>query len=65
MRDPRRIDDILARIKTVWEKNPDLRLGQLICNVVPESYVYFIEDDTMITAIEKGYEQINGPAEKE
>lgn len=32
MRDPNRIPEILETVKTLWEANPDLRLGQLIIN---------------------------------
>lgn len=37
MRDPDRIRDVLDAIRRVWEKYPDLRLGQLILNAVPWS----------------------------
>lgn len=37
MRDPERIPEILNRLRTVWEKHPDLRLGQLIENVFPNT----------------------------
>ena len=55
MRDPNRIDKILDDIKKIWKENPDLRLGQLLCNVVPESIIYYVEDDTMIQAVNKFY----------
>ncbi len=32
MRDPNRIPRILGLIKEIWEKCPDLRLGQLLTN---------------------------------
>ena len=35
MRNPKRINTILELIKTIWEKNPELRLGQLIGNSLP------------------------------
>ena len=38
---------MLAELKKVWEKHPDLRLGQLICNIVPENKLYYVEDDIM------------------
>jgi len=58
MRDPKRIEDILDRIKAIWEKHPDFRLGQLICNVIPESIIYYVEDNDMIDAVEKYYENL-------
>ena len=36
MRDITRIEPMLEEIKSVWEQYPDLRLGQLICDIVPE-----------------------------
>lgn len=30
MRDPNRIDGLLARLGEIWKQNPDLRLGQLL-----------------------------------
>jgi uncharacterized protein YihD (DUF1040 family) len=33
MRDPERIDPTIELIREVWKKNPDQRLGQLICNI--------------------------------
>jgi len=55
MRNPDRIDDILNRIKVIWKEYPDLRLGQLICNMVSERILYFVEDEDLIDAIERGY----------
>ena len=54
MRDPKRIDTILARLGEVWKKYPDLRLGQLIANLGPA--VYYVEDEDLIAAIEKTYD---------
>ncbi len=34
MRDAKRIDFILYHLREVWRANPDLRLGQLLVNVV-------------------------------
>lgn len=33
MRDPDRIPRICEKLKLLWEKHPDLRLGQLVENV--------------------------------
>lgn len=56
MRDINRIDDVLERIKKIWKQYPDLRLGQLLTNVVSESIIYFVEDDDLINALEESYE---------
>lgn len=55
MRDPRRIKKILSALRAVWEENPDMRLGQLICNAVREDMLYYIEDDTLVKALERCY----------
>lgn len=55
MRNPDRIDHILVRLKQVWEKYPDLRLGQLILNVVEDPTLYYIEDDALLDVLEKTY----------
>lgn len=57
MRDPNRIPHILDKIKKLWEKNPDLRLGQLIINATGID-PYYIEDDALVQALEALY---NGP----
>ena len=55
MSDPRRIKKVLAALRVVWEENPDMRLGQLICNAVREDMLYYIEDDTLVKALERCY----------
>lgn len=55
MRDPNRIDGILAKVKEMWEKYPDLRLGQLLSNAVGEGWLYYVEDDSLIDEMEKLY----------
>lgn len=67
MRDPNRIPQILSRLQAVWEKYPDLRLGQLIENTYgcvsrtgdeeccTGRCTYNIEDDEFVTKIEKLY----------
>ena len=56
MRDPKRINVVLRKIKKIWEQNPDMRLGQLIGNVVDESAIYFIEDDDLVKHLELFYD---------
>lgn len=60
MRDPKRIPKILKRLKKIWEKNPDLRLAQLIGNVYPctsSDYIdpYYIEDEPFLKRMEEFY----------
>lgn len=58
MRDVNRIDLILDRLKTLWKKYPDLRLGQLILNVLQDPVLYYVEDEELIETLEKAYESI-------
>jgi len=55
MRDPTRIDKILDRIKELWKKFPDLRLGQLILNVIQDPALYYIEDADLAESLEIFY----------
>jgi uncharacterized protein YihD (DUF1040 family) len=56
MRDPERIDQVLAVVREVWHRYPDLRLGQLIVNAVQTeescSQVYSIEDTALVRKLE-------------
>ena len=58
MRDINRIDRILDRLKTLWKKYPDLRLGQLILNVLQDPALYYIEDEELIELLEEVYNNI-------
>ena len=58
MRDINRIDLILDRLKTLWKKYPDLRLGQLILNVLRDPVLYYVEDVELIETLEKFYNNI-------
>lgn len=55
MRDPDRIDKILEEVKRVWEKYPDLRLGQLLLNIPISGDIYYIEDEQLIRELKKLY----------
>lgn len=58
MRDAKRINDVLSVIGTVWVKNPDLRLGQLICNAVPENKnLYNLEEYELVQYLLEHYKQ--------
>jgi uncharacterized protein YihD (DUF1040 family) len=50
MRDPNRIPRILEKLRLLWEKSPDLRLGQLVENAKLASNghqidTFSVEDD--------------------
>lgn len=55
MRDPARIDHVLAAIRRAWAEYPDYRLGQLIVNAVgpgePCPAVFYIEDDELVRRV--------------
>ena len=55
MRDVARIDDILKRLKKIWKKYPDLRLGQLLNNCMSYGTLYYIEDEPLIETLEAVY----------
>ena len=58
MRDVNRIDGVLDKIKNIWKKYPDLRLGQLICNAVCDPALYYIEDNELVEALKELYENV-------
>lgn len=57
MRDPKRIEPMLANLRILWERWPDQRLGQLIANIArPVSRVgdvFNVEDDEMARLIQE------------
>lgn len=55
MRSKQRIPIILKEIENIWSKYPDLRLGQLLCNVVTDPMLYYIEDDLLIKRLKEIY----------
>lgn len=59
MRDKERIDVILNQIQEIWERFPDLRLGQLIGNVAEGPYLYYIEDDQLVEQLKKTYDNLD------
>jgi hypothetical protein len=57
MRDPERISVILAKLHILWNMNPDMRLGQLISNVIRDPALYYIEDQQLIKIMEEYYKE--------
>lgn len=51
MRDPQRIDRVLAKLRALWLTCPDLRLGQIVCNLTGPVPTFHMEDDEMELAI--------------
>ena len=55
-RDKNRIPEVLDLIKNIWDKNPDLRLMQLLGNLFEHGYdPYYIEDDELIKKLKERY----------
>ena len=48
MRDRKRILKILTELYIFWNKNPDLRLGQLVSNFSDVKDSFFFEDDKLL-----------------
>lgn len=67
MRDPKRIPEMLNELKGIWSSFPDLRLGQLLLNVMhnpqlsadqSEQKFYYMEDDELIKMIRHHYREV-------
>ena len=56
MRDPKRIPEILKMIQMLWEKNPELRLCQLLYAVIRtpnnQGDLFYYEDDLLLEDLE-------------
>lgn len=56
MRDPARIDQILKEIRRVWVQYPDLRLTQLLVNLIhprdPCPQVFYFEDTELLKRLQ-------------
>jgi uncharacterized protein YihD (DUF1040 family) len=58
MRDVKRIPEILNELKGIWSSFPDLRLGQLILNVLNDPQLYYMEDDEIIKCLRDHYSEV-------
>lgn len=52
-----RIDEMLELIRIIWSKpkNTQLRLGQLILNVISEDRLYYVEDEELYKLLKRQY----------
>ena len=59
MRDKNRIKPFLERLEKVWNKVPDWRFGQLMCNVLNSMRKdpFYVEDDKMIEYFEDFFKE--------
>jgi hypothetical protein len=46
---------VIARLLSLWQTYPELRLGQLIGNFVEGTSLYFIEDYDLVSLLEREY----------
>lgn len=55
MRDSSRISNVLFELEKFWEKYPDLRFMQLICNLQSArgSDLFYLEDEDFIELLKK------------
>ena len=61
MRDPNRIEPMLALIREIWYIYPDLRLTQLIMNALNMNQdPYYVEDEKLKKALEEYKERTEG-----
>ena len=61
MRDPNRVEPILALIREIWYIYPDLRLTQLIMNALKMHHdPYYVEDEKLKKALEEYKAQTEG-----
>ena len=56
-RDWNRIPKILEQLKSLWSRYPDMRLGQLLENVVRNG-LYFIEDENLMEELKNYYDKL-------
>ena len=47
-----RIEPMLDEFRKLQEKYLDLRFGQLVCNIVLENQLFYVEDDIMLERIQ-------------
>jgi len=55
MRDIKRIEPLLETLRKIWLEHPDYRLTQLLGNVYGSIDPYYIEDDVLMTGLQKTY----------
>ena len=54
------IEKTISDLKKIWKTYPDLRLGQLICNVIRDPALYYVADDTLINKLKMYYYGMDG-----
>ena len=61
MRDPARIDRVLALLRAYWKRYPDLRLGQIVVNAATGTWAgidpFYMEDDALERRLAEAQEE--------
>lgn len=56
MLNPKRIPEVLKALEAYWERHPDLRLGQVVCNMAHPNDLYFVEDSKIKYNLEREFQ---------
>ena len=66
MRDPARIDRMVEMLRLLWHAQPDLRLGQLLVNVIrpgePCPRIFYAEDTDTEAKLIRELDEVTAPA---
>lgn len=57
MRNPNRIKPFLEEVERLWNKVPDWRFGQLICNIPYNRDPFFLEEDEFLEEMKKLFKE--------
>ena len=60
MRNPGRIKIICERLASLWQELPDLRLAQLMSNVLASKDCFYMEDNEFIEYIKQYIKEMKG-----
>lgn len=56
------INTVLDKLKDTWLRKPDFRLGQVVCQALPQGIadneIYFMRDDRLLRDINRRLDQI-------
>lgn len=56
MRDPKRIDEVLGALREYWVAHPDMRLGQILVNLIGTKFavdIFYVEDDVLLERLKE------------
>ena len=64
-RNEARIPEVMARLRTIWIKHPQLRLGQLLCICAQMNDIFSVEDSELVNRAESWDSYIDTQAQLE